>query len=61
MCRVARAFTKRSKLVKLQTGYHGHGDALHTTGLQAAGSEEALLATGVSPAVAGAHCDVATP
>ena len=50
---MARAFTRRSKLVKLQTGYHGHGDALHTTGLKAAGSEEALLATGVSPAVAG--------
>ena len=50
--RLARAFTGRSKIVKFDGGYHGHGDAL----LVKAGSG---LATGGVPTSAGIHAGLA--
>ncbi len=50
--RLARAFTGRSKIVKFDGGYHGHGDAL----LLKAGSG---LATGGVPTSAGIHAGLA--
>jgi glutamate-1-semialdehyde 2,1-aminomutase len=50
--RLARAFTGRSKIVKFDGGYHGHGDAL----LVKAGSG---LATAGVPTSAGIHAGLA--
>jgi glutamate-1-semialdehyde 2,1-aminomutase len=45
--RLARAFTKRSKVVKFEGGYHGHADGL----LVQAGSGQATLSLPDSPGV----------
>jgi glutamate-1-semialdehyde 2,1-aminomutase len=50
--RVARAFTKREKIVKFEGCYHGHGDAF----LVAAGSGALTFGTPTSPGVPAGAC-----
>ena len=49
--RVARSFTRRPKVIKFATGYHGHGDPFQTDGKV---TEELQDADGVPASVKGA-------